>query len=187
MSAYAYRKPVSLVLAEAADGLQLLSDLERAWFAARRAVAGRRRHSRATAAVDFLAAMPLASATSLAQGLGMAVKNAAALLEGFRAQGLAIEVTHRSKRRLFGLTGLAPLRTEVAPPKRPMPGRARGRPPAILSPQEASPPFPDNPLTPIERQAFDYSELTHAMAFADQAIQNARRNLDALAGEKSPP
>ena len=59
------------------------------------------------------------------------MKNALELLDGFCAQGIAIEVTHRSKRRLFGLAGLAPLRDEVSPPRRPEPGRGRGRPPAI--------------------------------------------------------
>jgi hypothetical protein len=47
----------------------------------------------------------------------MAVKNAAALLEGFVADGIAIEVTHRAKRRLCGLAALTPLREEVAPPE----------------------------------------------------------------------
>ena len=101
---------------EAADALALLVAMERAWRAARGAVAGRRRHSRAAAAVDLLAAAPLVSATSLAAGLGMAVKNATLLLDDFCAAGIAIEVTHRSKRRLFGLTGLAPLRDVVRPP-----------------------------------------------------------------------
>ena len=101
---------------EAEDALDLLFAMERAWFAARAAVAGRRRNSRAAAAVDILAAAPLVSATSLAAGLGMAVKNAAALLDAFCAAGIAVEVTHRSKRRLFGLTGLAPLREAVRPP-----------------------------------------------------------------------
>ena len=51
---------------EAADGRQLLMDLERAWFAARTTgVAGRRRNSHAAAAVDVLAATPLISATRL--------------------------------------------------------------------------------------------------------------------------
>jgi len=57
---------------EAADGLQLRADLERAWVAARRAVTfGRRRHSRAAAALDLMAAAPLLSATTLAAALGM--------------------------------------------------------------------------------------------------------------------
>ena len=54
---------LSALADEAADGLDLLVALERAWRAARRAVAGRRRHSRAAAAVDLLAAAPLVSAT----------------------------------------------------------------------------------------------------------------------------
>lgn len=103
---------------EATDGLQLLMDPERAWFAARRAVAGRRRHSRAAMAVDILAAAPLVCASSLAAGLGMAVNNAAVLLEGLCAAGFAVELTHRAKRRLFGLAALTPVR-EVAPPRRP--------------------------------------------------------------------
>ena len=121
---------LSALADEAADGLDRLVALERAWRAARRAVSGRRRHSRAAAAVDLLAAAPLVSASSLAAGLGMAVKNATLLLDDFCAAGIAIEVTHRSKRRLFGLTGLAPLRDVVRPPYRPEPGRGRGRPAA---------------------------------------------------------
>jgi hypothetical protein len=168
---------------EADDGRQLLLNMERAWLTARRAMAGRRSNSRATVAIDILAATPLVSATSLAAGLDMAVKNATGLLADFCADGIAIEVTHRSKRRLFGLTGLAPLRDEVAPPRRPEPGRGRGRPRAI--PMEAEPPPPPSlpapTLTPIERHAFDYSELEHWMTQADEAIRSTRRALDALA------
>ena len=120
---------------EAAEALDLLRGLERNWLSARSAVAGRRRNSRAAAAVDFLAAAPLLSATTLAAGLGMAIKNAAALLEDFCTAGIAVEVTHRSARRLFGLVGLAPLRDEIAPPRRPMPGRSRGRPPSLRTEQ----------------------------------------------------
>jgi hypothetical protein len=167
---------------EAADGLQLLFDMERAWFAARRGVTGRRRNSRSAAAIDILAAAPLASATSLAAGLGMAVKNAAALLDGFCAEGIAVEVTHRSKRRLFGLAGLAPLRAEVAPPWRPMPGRGRGRPPILeIEVDQPSAPLPERPLSPIERRAFDYSELEHWIAHAEQAIRQTRHVLDQTA------
>ena len=163
---------------EAADALDLLFALERAWRAARRTVAGRRRTSRAAAAVDILAAAPLVSASSLAAGLGMAVKNAAQLLDDFCAAGIAVEVTHRSKRRLFGLAGLAPLRDAVRPPYRPEPGRGRGRPSlvhedAITEP--ALPPVP--PPTPLERRAFDYSDLAHWMTQMDQTIRRARRAL----------
>ena len=115
---------------EAEDGIALIAALERQWFAARRAVARRRRNSRAAQAVDILAAAPLVSATSLGQALGMATKNATRLLEGFVVLGIASEVTHRSKRRLYGLKHLAPLRETAAPPRRPLPGRRPGRPSA---------------------------------------------------------
>jgi hypothetical protein len=168
---------------EAEAALRLLLDLESAWLAARRAVAGRRRTSRAPAAVDLLATAPLLSATTLARGLGMAVKNAAALLDAFRTAGIAVEVTHRAARRLYGLAGLAPLRDAVAPPRRPVAGRNRGRP-AQEAPSPKQPPTlpPGPPLSPLERRDFDYGGLEQAMAFADDTIRRARRSLDALSG-----
>ncbi len=120
------------VAAEAADPRQLLHTLEGAWFEARAAVAGRRRHSHATTVVDLLAAVPLLSATTLARGLGLAVKNAIGLLDSLVIAGVAVEVTHRAKRRLFGLKGLERLAAVVRPPERPEPGRGRGRPPLPL-------------------------------------------------------
>jgi hypothetical protein len=167
---------------EAEKGLLLLFDMERAWSKARRAVAaGRRRNSRAAGAIDILAAAPLISATSLAAGLGMAGKNAILLLDGFCAEGIAVEVTHRSRRRIFGLAGLTPLRNEVAPPRRPMPGRGRGRPPLHPVETEVPPaPLPEPRLNRIERQEFDYSDLAHWVAQADQAIRQTRRLLDEL-------
>ena len=169
---------------EAEDALDLLFAMERSWFAARAAVAGRRRTSRAAAAVDILAAAPLVSATSLAAGLGMAVKNAAGLLAVFCTAGIAVEVTHRSKRRLFGLTGLAPLRDAVRPPYRPDPARGRGRP-RLDQPGDPADsvmlPLPAAPLTPIDRRQFDYSDLDHWMAQMDQTIRHARRTLSELA------
>jgi hypothetical protein len=110
----------------------------------------------------------------------MAVKNATELLTGFRGDGIAVEVTHRSKRRLFGLAALAPLRDEVAPPRRPEPGRGRGRPRAIRIEPEPQPPLPEIVLTPIERRAIDYSEPEQWVAQAEQAIRSTRRTLDAL-------
>ena len=54
------------VLAEETDDArQLLFDMKRAWLAARRAMAGRRRDSHAAAAIDLVAAVPLLSASSL--------------------------------------------------------------------------------------------------------------------------
>ena len=121
---------LAALAAEAEDGIALLRSIERRWLAARAAVAGRRRDSRAAQAVDILAAAPLVSATSLGQALGMATNNATRLLDGFVILGVATEVTHRAKRRLYGLKDLAPLREVAARPRRPLPGRRPGRPSA---------------------------------------------------------
>ena len=117
----------------------------------------------------------------------MAVKNATVLLDGLAEAGIAVEVTHRAKRRLFGLRGMAPLREEVAPPRRPEPGRGRGRPPAWLIEQSPAPaPPPTGPLTPVERWAFDYAALDHWMAQAEQAMRQTRRTLDELGRKDNP-
>ena len=167
--------------AEAADGRQLLLDLERAWFAARTVIAGRRRDSHAAAAVDLLAATPLLSASSLAAGLGIAVKTAIRLLDGLVAAGVAVEVTHRSKRHLFGLNGMGLLAEAVRPAYRPEPGRGGGPPPILTVEDEITgPPPPLPPLTWIERRAFDYGELEHCMAHLDRAVRHTKRALDAL-------
>jgi hypothetical protein len=165
---------------EAADVLQMLFDLERAWFAARSATAGRRRHSRAPAAVDLLAAAPLLSATTLAAALGVSIKSALEILDALVQDGVAVEVTGRAARRLFGLRGLAPLASAVAPPRRPEPGRGRGRPRVLPIEVEATLP-PMAPLTPVERRAFDYTDLTGAMDELDAVLRRARRALDGIA------
>jgi hypothetical protein len=166
---------------EAADGLDLLYTLERAWFDARRGIAGRRKDSHDAAAVDVLAAAPVLSATTLASFLGIAVKTAIRILDDLATAEIAVEVTHRSKRRLFGLHGLTPLRDVVQPPYRPEPGRGRGRPPTPRFDDDVAdpPPLPP-PLTPIERRAFDYSALEEAMAHLDAVVHQARHNLGAL-------
>jgi hypothetical protein len=177
---------------EAEAGIELLRLLEREWFAARSTVRDRRRDSRAAAAVDIMAAAPVVSATSLAGSLGMAIKNASALLEAFVERGVAIEVTHRSKRRLYGLKHLAPLREEAAPPRRPMPGRGRGRPPRgatgpVIAAEysdahSAAPLLADRvALSALERQEFDFTDLDNWMRQADQAIRRAKVVLDQFA------
>ena len=169
------------IAGEAEAWLDLLFNMDRTWLEARRRVAGRRSNSRAPLAIDVMAAMPLISATTLAGSIGMSIKNAGILLERFCAESVAVEVTHRSARRLFGLSGLAPLRDEVRPPKRPEPGRGRGRPPFLIEapdPERHSAPLP--PMTRFERPAIDYSALDAAMAFADQTIRHSRHRLTAF-------
>ena len=164
---------------EAADGLALLAQLERHWFAARTAVAGRRRNSRAAAAIDILAAAPLVSATTLGQALGMATNNATRLLDGFVVLGVASEVTHRSKRRLYGLKHLAPLREAAAPPRRPVPGRRRGRPSMASLVDDvaedaggALPALVPSPaLPPFARREFDFADIDRLFDLTDQAIR----------------
>ena len=180
---------------EAEAGIKLLRLLEREWFAARSVVRDRRRDSRAGAAVDIMAAAPVVSATSLAGSLGIAVKNAARLLEAFVERGVAIEVTHRAKRRLYGLKHLAPLREEAAPPRRPMPGRGRGRPPRGATGPVIAADYSDGhhaaalladrlALSPLERQEFDFTDLDNWMHQAEQAIRRAQAVLDQCA---APP
>jgi hypothetical protein len=154
--------------------------MERAWFDARRGIAGRRKDAHDAAAVDVLAAAPVLSATTLARVLGIAVKNAICILGTLVAADIAVEVTHRSKRRLFGLQGLTPLRDVVQPPYRPEPGRGRGRPPILRVDDEIADPPPLPPLTPMERRAFDYSALEEAMAHLDAVVRQTRHNLEAL-------
>jgi predicted transcriptional regulator len=177
---------------EAETGTGLLRLMEREWFAARSAVRDRRRDSRAAAAVDIMAAAPVVSATSLAGSLDLAVKNASALLEALVERGIAIEVTHRSKRRLYGLKHLAPLREEAAPPRRPTPGRSRGRPPrgapvpillaTYSEARDATPPPADRlALSPLDRQEFNFTDIDRWMQQADEAIRRTKAVLDRIA------
>jgi hypothetical protein len=182
---------------EAEDGLALFTTLERHWFAARRAVAGRRRDSRAAAAIDILAAAPLVSATALGAALGMATNNATRLLEGFVVLGIASEVTHRSKRRLYGLKHLAPLREAAVPPRRPLPGRRPGRPSAASlaaaaaasegAAGTASMLAPSPPLPRLEPRELEFGELDRWLDLADQAIRRAQRVLEEQVEGASAP
>jgi hypothetical protein len=171
--------------AEAADGLALLRLIERQWYAGRAAVSGRRRDSHAAQAIDLLAAAPMLSATSLALLLGITIKNATRLLDSFVAQGIVIELTRRSKRRLYGLDHLTPLREAVSPPRRPQPGRRPGRPGAAstvagIHAQEAAPlpPLPSPSPIPWVRQTFDFSEIDRLLEITDEAIARADRILE---------
>ena len=97
-----------------------------------------------------MAAAPLVSATTLAKAVGVSTQSATVMLDEFAAQGIAVELTHRSARRLFGLTGLAPLREETDAPRRskPGPGRGRWRKMIEVDDRDPDPPAPLLPLTP---------------------------------------
>ena len=166
------------VAAEATDYLELLRALEHGWLAARGKIGRRRSTSRAALAVDVLAATPLVSATTLARTIGMSLKCATELLDRFVAAEVAVEVTHRSARRLFGLAGLAPLRDVVRPPYRPDPDRGPGRPRHEMTDEAAAVQVPAlPPLSPVERSAFDYGALEEAMAHLDAVVRNSRHAL----------
>jgi len=176
------------VAAEAGDALELLRGLEHAWAAARGKIVGRRSTSRAALAVDVLAVTPLLSATTLARAIGMSIKCATELLDRFVAADVAVEVTHRSARRLFGLKGMAPLREAVRPPYRPDPTRGPGRP--LHDTEEAvseAVPLALPPLTPIERQTFDYTALEEAMAHVDAIVRASRHALRTIAAGTHVP
>jgi hypothetical protein len=177
---------------EAAQNLELLLTLERRWFDARRALGKKRKTSSAPAAVDVLAAVPVISATALARLLGIAVKNALKILEDLCRAEIALEVTHRSKRRLFGLAGLAPLRAVVRPPYRPEPNRGPGRPRHDVIEADVAPLSVLPPLSPLETRAFDYSALEETMAQLEDVVRRARQALGAIGqggrtGGEMPP
>ena len=175
---------LSALAREAEDGLDLLFDMERAWLVARAAVPARRSTSRAPLALDLMAATPLISATTLARALGMSVKSAIALLDAFVREGIAVEVTHRAARRLFGLKDVGQeVRQAVRPPRRPQPGRGRGRPRLERPEEDLVKPTPLPPLDPATWRfpPIDYGGLEAAMAHADQAIRETRRRLAAPA------
>jgi len=166
---------------EALDYHQLLMDLERQWVAARACFADRRSNSRAAMAIDVLAAAPLLSATTLAGAIGMSIRRAIDLLEGFVRDDLVVEVTHRAKRRLFALRGLSPMRDEILPPRRPEPGRRPGRP----RNDEAEAEVPKQissaaPLSPLQRGVFDYSVLEESMDHLESVIRRTRQSLGTL-------
>ncbi len=173
---------------EAADYLEMLRSLERSWVSARARVPGRRSTSRASLAIDVIAAAPLISATTLAGVIGMSIKSATELLDRFVAGGAAVEVTHRSARRLFGLAGMTPLREVATPPRRPLPGRGRGRPRLVPEDVIQATPAPE-PLPPaarFERPKIDYAALEAAMAHCDQVIRQSRARLQSLSSACEP-
>ena len=166
---------------EATDYMEMLRSLERGWSAARARVPAQRSTSRAALAVDVMAATPLISATTLAKAIGMSIKCTTELLDRFVGREIAVEVTHRSARRLFGLAAMAPVRDATTAPRRPMPGRGRGRPRSDDLPEEVVvPAAPLPPMSRIERPVIDYAALDAAMLECERVIRSTRRSLDGL-------
>ena len=95
---------------------------------------------------------------------------------------VAVEVSHRARRRLFGLAALAPLRDGVAPPLGPNRiAAAAGRRP--VCPRRRAWRYRlcrRSPRSSTEHRAFDDSGL-EGKAFTDDAIRQARRALHTLA------
>ena len=157
---------------EAAGIRDMVHMLERSWRDARAQAGNQRRHSKAALAIDVIAAYPVISATTLAAKLSVSIQAACVLLERFLDRGLVIDVTHRAARRLFALNDLVPLREAVRMPKKPVPGRKRGRPRLgeEADPDDQSVAVAEETSQPVPRWKPDYTALETAMAFADHVI-----------------
>ena len=168
--------------AEAQEQHELLRSMERTWLAARGKIAGRRSTSRAPLAVDVLAAAPLLSATTLARAVGVSIRAATTMLDDLVGEEIAVEVTHRSARRLFGLAGMVPVRDATTGPRRPEPGRGRGRPRLLPEAEvEEGVPAPSPPIARFQRPAINYAALDAAMGECDRVVRETRQALDRLA------
>ncbi|GBR20451.1 MULTISPECIES: Fic family protein [Asaia] len=170
-------------LAEEAEAMETrVDDIERQWRHARGRSGAQRSTSRANTAIDLIAAFPLVSATRLAQMLHISIKASYVMLERFLADEIVVEVTHRSARRLFALKGFEPLRDIVSAPRRPIPGRRRGRPRREVEETICNLDEKNRPLAPFSPQAsldVDYDALEEAIAATDKAIEKIRKiNID---------
>ena len=166
---------------EAEQLLNMIWAMEWAWKTGRAAVHGKRKNSKLPFAVDLLAASPALSASSLANLIGVTIKSSTAMLDDLVTAGVAVEVTNRGKRRLFALHTMSPLRDVSASPRKPEPGRSRGRP-RIYGADEAlqihevgTPPVSPPPAPAIR---FDYGDLDEALAALDAVVLKTKSFLD---------
>lgn len=169
---------LSVLEQEALDGLHLLTSMEQAWLKARQKVAAEivKETSRLPSALDALAAAAAISPGGLAKVLNMSLFGASKCLRKLQDLGLACEISGRKSHRLYAMTDLAPVRDEISTPKRPIPGRKRGRPTkGALSapplPMTASfvAPIPKSDLPPV-----DLGIIDQLLFETDQAIRKSR-------------
>ena len=99
------------------------------------------------------------------------------VLDRFVSAKIAVEVTHRSARRLFGLIDMTPVRIATTAPRRPIPGRGRARPRSAILPDDLAELVAPPPVSRFEYPPIDYSALEEAMAHCDGVIRSARNRL----------
>ncbi|MBB2158371.1 hypothetical protein HLH33_19105 [Gluconacetobacter diazotrophicus] len=124
--------------------------------------------------VDLMAVHPLISATRVAGALDMSINAALQILERLVRNGVAIEATHRSARRLFGLAGLHGIQDVVA--------RPGGGAPLVAAKDDGVAPAPlrfERSL--VEPEELDYTELDAAMKAADAAVRVFLARVDPIA------
>ncbi|WP_291366648.1 winged helix-turn-helix domain-containing protein [Acetobacter sp. UBA5411] len=145
----------------------LLSRMEHAWTFARRAVQGQRSTSRAGLVVDLLMLHPMASATAIAQRTGLSINATLQILERLEREGIVVEITNRSARRLFAMRAFEGVRDCIRPPQR----RSRGK--TTDGPRESASPTSSSVPSRIQRDELpplDYTDLEQALAAADRAV-----------------
>ncbi|WP_234731777.1 hypothetical protein [Acidocella facilis] len=168
---------------EADEMLQTARDLAHGWRSARSMVTPRRKTSHAYNMVDLLAAAPLLSSSTASRALSIAPKNAIRILAELQAEGAAVEVSHREKRKLYALPGMSPMKDALTAPKRPEPGRGRGRPQVKRDVEEdAYVPQTNGSQNspPLPSFQFDYGNLEEAMAALDDTVRKTKLAINRL-------
>ncbi|NHO55340.1 hypothetical protein GOB87_15600 [Acetobacter estunensis] len=153
----------------------LLSRMEYAWTFARRAVRGQRSTSRAGLVVDLLMLHPLASATGIAHCTGLSINATLQILERLQGQGIVVEVTNRSARRLFAMRAFEGISDCIRPPQRRSRGKTtRGEGEIVTSSFSTA----QSRVRRDELPPLDYTDLDHALAAADRAVASFLTTLE---------
>lgn len=146
---------------------ELLSRMEYAWTFARRAVRGQRSTSRAGLVVDLLMLHPIASATAVSQRTGLSVNATLQILERLQGEGIVVEITNRSARRMFAMRAFEGIRDCIRPPQRRRRGNTMRRQRESTSPTSS---FTPSRIERDELPPLDYTDLDQALAAADRAV-----------------